>query len=180
MEELDEPNSWVVPELLIRFMRATFELNRCDMRRTPEHEGGLPVQQIRALLYLVRHEGTTIKELARALSVSEARASRLAEELAEAGHVLHQRDPLDRRQVRLQVAPAAAETAQRMYRERAGALRVALQDASEEEISTFTRLLTRIVDEFEALARHAAEPAQPDLPAVDSAVAEPLSSAKLP
>jgi len=152
LEEFDSAGSWAIPELFIRFIRATYELNRCELR----HDGGLPVQQIRALLYLVQHEGATIKELAQALSLSEARTSRLAEELSETDHVLHQRDALDRRQVRLHVTPAAAQKARQMYHERAGALRAALGGASEEEIDIFTRLLARVVLEFEALAHRSA------------------------
>lgn len=148
----DKSSSWTVPELLIRFIRATHELNHCE----PRHGGGLSAQQIRALLYLVQHDGATIKDLAHALSLSEARASRLADELVETGHVLHQRDVADRRQVRLHVAPAAKETAQRMYRERSGALQAALASASEEELEILTRLLARIVEEFEALALRSA------------------------
>lgn len=150
----DDPDSWIVPELLIRFIRATNELNRCE----PRGAGGLPVQQIRALLYLVRHDGHTIKELAQALSVSEARASRLADELAESGHIVSQRDVSDRRQVRLHVTPAAAEKAQRIYRERSGAVQAALSDASEGDVAVFAHLLRRLVEEFEALTlRNATE-----------------------
>jgi DNA-binding MarR family transcriptional regulator len=151
---VDDPDSWIVPELLIRFIRATYELNRCE----PKHGGGLSAQQIRALLYLVHHGGTTIKELAQALCLSEARASRLADELVDAGHILHQRDVNDRRQVHLHVAPAASEKAQQIYRERSGALKAALSDASEQELGIFTRLLGCVVDEFEALARRTATP----------------------
>jgi DNA-binding MarR family transcriptional regulator len=127
-------------------------LNHCE----PRQGGGLSAQQIRTLLYLVHQDGATIKELAQALSLSEARASRLADELVDAGHILHQRDAIDRRQVRLHVAPAAAEKAQRMYRERFGALQAALAGASEQELGVFTHLLGRIVEEFEVLARRTA------------------------
>jgi DNA-binding MarR family transcriptional regulator len=145
---VDDAGSWAVPELLIRFIRAMYELNRCE----PRHEIGLSAQQIRALVYLVHRDGCTIKDLAQALSISEARASRLAEELAEAGHILHQRDAVDRRQVRLHVTPAASEKALRIYRQRTGALDAALAGASQGEIEIFTRLLGRIVEEFETLA----------------------------
>jgi len=144
----DDASSWTVPELLIRFVRATNELNRCEPR-----QGGIPsAQQIRSLLFLVHHDGSTIKELAHALCVSEARASRLAEELTERGLVLHERDAGDRRQVRLRVAPTAAENARRIYRERSGALEAAFVGASEEEVRIFKKLLGRVVEEFEGLA----------------------------
>jgi DNA-binding MarR family transcriptional regulator len=169
-----DPSSWIVPELLIRYVRAIYELNRCEPRLA---NGPASAQQIRALLYLVYHDGATIKGLAQALSVSEARASRLADELAHGGLILHQRDAIDRRVVRLHVAPAAAEMAQRMYRERYGALEAALADASEQELEIFARLLGRIVEEFETLARRTITP-QPvalDVPvALDDLIQEPL------
>jgi DNA-binding MarR family transcriptional regulator len=150
---VDDPGSWAVPELLIRFIRATYELNRCE----PRHEIGLSAQQIRALLYLVHHDGYTIKDLAQALCISEARASRLAEELAEAGHIVHQRNAADRRQVRLHVTPEASEKARRIYRQRTGAIDAALAGATQAEIDTFTRVLERIVEEFEALAQRSVD-----------------------
>jgi DNA-binding MarR family transcriptional regulator len=149
-----DPSTWTVPDLFIRFVRAIFELNRGDLK----HKGLPSSQQIRALLYLVQHDGTTIKSLAQALGVSEARASRLAEELAEAGHVLHERDLVDRRQVRLCVAPASAVKARAMYAERMGALRSALAGASEAELAVFEYYLRRVVEEFEALAMQVTEP----------------------
>lgn len=160
-----ESGLWAVPELLIRFIRIAHELNRCE----PKRENGLSVQQIRALIYLVHHDGRTIKDLAHALSLSEARASRLADELVESGHVVNQRDAEDRRQVRLHVTPAAAETAERIHRERGGAVDRALAGATQSEIDTFTRLLGRIVDEFDALVHESAEASLPQVESVDRA-----------
>jgi DNA-binding MarR family transcriptional regulator len=149
----DDAGRWIVPELLIRFMRVSLELNR----RASDH-GDMPSpQQIRAVLFLVHNDGATIKSLAHALSVSEARASRLADELVELGHVVHERDPDDRRQVLLHVAPASAEKARRMYAERTGAVRAALAGASNEQLAVFSHYLQRIVEEFEALAVRAGE-----------------------
>jgi DNA-binding MarR family transcriptional regulator len=150
---VEDPASWVIPELLLRFNRAISDLNRCE----PRHEGGLSTQQIRALLYFVHHDGRTIKELAHALSVSEARASRLADELSASGHVVSQRDSADRRQVRLYATPAASQKARRIYRQRMSALEGALGGASAEELEIFTRLLGGVVEQFEQLARQASE-----------------------
>ncbi|GAC1474457.1 MAG: hypothetical protein PVSMB7_29510 [Chloroflexota bacterium] len=148
-----EHDNFRVPELLIRFVRATHEMNRCE----PAHGEGLSAQQIRALLYLIQHQGSTVKELSSALSVSEARASRLADAMVESGHVVHERDTIDRRLVRLHVTPLSADRARHIYRERTGALHAALADASERDIAVFTRLLARVVNEWEALARRSAD-----------------------
>jgi hypothetical protein len=87
--------------------------------------------------------------------VSEARASRIAEELAETDNVSHERDPIDRRQVRLHVTPAAKDRALRIYEERTAALHAALADASDTDLKIFARCMERIVEEFEALATRA-------------------------
>src|SRR5947209_17841519 len=91
------PASWDVAMRMVRFVRAMHELERCD----PKQASGLSMQQLKALLYLVRSDGSTVKELAHALSLSEARASRLADELTVSGHVLNERNPVDRQQVQL-------------------------------------------------------------------------------
>lgn len=174
--EGETASSWVVPDLLIRFVRATHDLNRCE----PKHGTALSSQQVRALLYLVHHQDCTIKELAHALSVSEARGSRLADELVEAGHVLHERDVLDRRQVRLRVAASAQEKAQQMHSERSHALRGALAGATEKEIEVFTALLARVVAEFEDLARRAAvEPGRARQETGEPVSSVPTRTAKL-
>ena len=161
------PDTWVLPELLIRFVRAVHELNRCE----PKHGSGLSAQQIRALLYLVSHPGMTIKELAQALTVSEARASRLVDELAAEGHVSAERDLADRRQVRLHVAPSAAQNARRIHGERKAALESALAGSSETEVKAFLGIMQRIVEEYEALVeRVMAEGA--DAPAGPATVAQ--------
>src|SRR5947209_18671362 len=85
------PVSWNVASHMIRFARALHEVERCD----PKQASGLSMQQLKALLFLVRSDGSTVKELAHALSLSEARASRLADELSVSGHVLSERDPSD-------------------------------------------------------------------------------------
>src|ERR671926_264790 len=99
--------SWDVAQRMIRFSRALHELERCD----PKQASGLSMQQVKALLYLVRSEGSTVKELARALSLSEARASRLADELTVSGHLVSERNPSDRRQVRLRATTLGAAKA---------------------------------------------------------------------
>jgi DNA-binding MarR family transcriptional regulator len=140
---------WAIPELIIRFLRAAHELNRC----APPGGPLLTPQQIRGLLYLVQHPGSTLKELAEALSLSETRASRLVEELVTSGHVLRERDVSDRRQVRLRVTVSSSAHARHLYQQRWGALQAALAGASREDVAVFTRLLGRVVEELELVAR---------------------------
>src|SRR5437588_7976747 len=97
LSSASDPASWDVALRMIRFARAVHELERCD----PKQASGLSMQQLKALLYLVQSEGSTVKDLAHALSLSEARASRLADELTVSGHALSERNASDRRQVTL-------------------------------------------------------------------------------
>jgi len=147
LEGIDDGH-WAVPELIIRFLRAAHQLNRCSLPGSP----ALTPQQIRTLLFLVHHSGATLKELAEALSISETRASRLVEELVESGHVQRDRDIGDRRHVRLSVTPEARDHAQRLYLQRSQAVRAALAGSAPEDIEAFTHVFGRIVEEFEVIA----------------------------
>lgn len=140
--------SWDVASRIIRFARALHELERCD----PKQASGLSMQQLKALLYLVRSEGSTVKDLARALSLSEARASRLADELTVSGHVLGERNPLDRRQVRLRATPLGASKANLVFGQRLRALDAALEGVSERDLDAFMQVLDSIVVQLEDLA----------------------------
>jgi len=145
------PVSWDVAVHMIRFVRAMHELERCD----PKQASGLSMQQLKALLYLIQSEGSTVKELARALSLSEARASRLADELTVSGHVLSERNPSDRRQVRLRATTVGASKANLVFGQRLRALETALDGVSERDMGAFMLVLDRIVVQMEALAERA-------------------------
>jgi DNA-binding MarR family transcriptional regulator len=146
------PVCWDVASHIIRFARALHELERCD----PKQASGLSMQQLKALLYLVQSEGSTVKQLARALSLSEARASRLADELTVSGHVLGERNPSDRRQVRLRATELGASKANLVFGQRIAALEAALEGVSERDMDAFTLVLDRIVVQLEALAERSA------------------------
>ncbi len=144
--------SWDVASHMIRFARAMHELERCD----PKQASGLSMQQLKALLYLVQREGSTVKDLAHALSLSEARASRLADELTVSGHVLSERNPSDRRQVRLRATAVGASKANLVFGQRIGALEAALDGVSQRDMDAFLFVLDRVVVQLEALAERAA------------------------
>lgn len=138
-----------VRDVLLRFVRAHDALNRAGARQG----ASLTSQQAAATMFLLRHEGATVKSLADGLGISGAWASRLADELVVSGHVRRERDTADRRLVRLHTVPATRGMAERMYRERSQVVREAFSDAASEEIATLIRLLGRVVDGFEALAQ---------------------------
>ena len=150
--DTSNPVSAEVASYMIRFVRALHELERCE----PNHSPGLSMQQLKALLYLVQREGSTVKELAWALSLSEARASRLADELTVSGHVVGDRDPLDRRQVRLRPTAEGAAKAKLVVGQRMKALEAALDGVSRQDVDAFLLVLDRIVAQLEDLAQKAA------------------------
>jgi DNA-binding MarR family transcriptional regulator len=137
---------------MIRLVRAMHELERCDSKLA----SGLSMQQLKALLYLIQSEGSTVKDLARGLSLSEARASRLADELTVSGHVLSDRNPSNRRQVLLRASTMGAAEANRVFGQRMEALAAALQGVSEQDLDTFMLVFDRIIAQFEGLAARAA------------------------
>ncbi len=145
------PVSWEVAVHMFRFVRAMHELERCDSKQA----SGLSMQQLKALLYLIQSEGSTVKELAHALSLSEARASRLADELTVSGHVLSERNPSDRRQVRLQATTVGTSKANLIFGQRLRALEAAINGVRERDMGAFMFVLDRIVVQMEALAERA-------------------------
>jgi DNA-binding MarR family transcriptional regulator len=138
--------------MLARFVKTMHEVERCN----PKQASGYSVQQMRGLLFLARSEGSTIKQLAEALSVSEARASRLAEELTLMGKIEGRRDSVDRRHVRLYATPAGAATARRILGQRLEALDTALTGVPAGEVEAFMSVLDRVVDQMEQLAERSA------------------------
>ncbi len=137
-----------VAALLSRLNRATEALNRVAARR----DLGLPVQQAQAAMFLSRKSDCTVGELAEALDISPAWASRLAEELVSAGHVIRERDREDRRIARLQIVPLMRERSEEILRNHASALARALEKVSHSDIRATLNVLSCISQEYEALA----------------------------
>jgi len=73
------------------------------------------------------------------------------------GHVLSDRNPADRWQVRLHATTLGASKANLVFGQRLGAVDAALDGVSERDKETFMFLLDRIVVEIEALAQRASE-----------------------
>src|SRR5205809_1238956 len=90
---------------LMRFLRISKALTKLPIRYCTD----LSPQQTEAAMSLVQQDGQTIGELAEALAVSPAWASRLAEELVVAGYAVRERDHDDRRVARLRLTPAMRE-----------------------------------------------------------------------
>ena len=108
---------------------------------------------IRAAIHIYGNGPQTIGQLAAGLGVSQGWASRLVDEMEGAGYVARERDPADRRVVRVSLVPAAVERVEKAYRWRADAVEAALDGLSPEERAAVAAFLRRFVDEVRASRR---------------------------
>ena len=111
---------------------------------------------VRALLYLAQHGGCsmTVSELAEGMGVSLGWASRVADELVEAGLLNRVRDGRDRRIVQLRLTERAAAINSRLWSDREGSIVAALSEAAPDERQAIARFLRRLTAELE---RHVSE-----------------------
>ena len=117
----------------------------------PPEVGHLPPHQVRVLLYLAHNSGHTVSDLAESLGISLGWASRIVDELEQSGFVERERDPDDRRVIRLRLSARSQTIADRVFRERGSLLEKALSDFAPEERETVARFLRRISTEMENL-----------------------------
>ena len=143
-----------VSELLLRLILAS----RAVDRQRPSHAPELTPHAVRATIHLFQHGQGTVGELAEGLGVSMGWASRIADELERVGHILRERDALDRRVVHLRLSPAATRLAEDMYLERGRAVADALAVLQPQEREAVRRFLTRLIEELEVLAGPPAAP----------------------
>src|SRR5439155_6243857 len=100
-----------IASLLVRFFGAVNTLN-CAM---PKAAPSLSPHQVRVVMTLVKQPGRTISELAEAVGISLGWASRVVEVLEATGHVQRERDPDDRRVVRVSLTPAVQAIAESTF-----------------------------------------------------------------
>lgn len=112
--------------------------------------GPLSSHVIRAAIHIYGDGPQTIGQLAAGLGVSQGWASRVVDEMQRAGYVVRERDPGDRRVVRVSLAPAAVERVERAYRWRGDAVEAALEGMSPRERTAVAAFLRRFVDEVRA------------------------------
>jgi DNA-binding MarR family transcriptional regulator len=114
------------------------------------HGGPLSSHVIRAAIHIYGNGPQTIGQLAAGLGVSQGWASRVVDEMERAGYVARERDPGDRRVVRVSLVPAAVERVEKAYRWRGDAVEAALEGMSPEERAAVAAFLRRFVDEVRA------------------------------
>ena len=143
-----------IASLLVRFFGAVNTLN-CAM---PKAAPSLSPHQVRVVMTLVKQPGRTISELAEAVGISLGWASRVVEELEATGHVQRERDPDDRRVVRVSLTPAVQAIAESTFRQRGQVVADALAALGPEEREAVRRFLERLAEGFERLAGRTGTP----------------------
>ena len=119
---------------------------------------------IRAAIHLYQHGELTVGQLGRGLGISRGWASRVVEELELAGYVERERQPDDRRVVKIRLRPASLGEVERAYRGQAEAVNVALAPFDDAERTVIQDFLRRVVIELRSAAVAAGETAGPDRP----------------
>jgi DNA-binding MarR family transcriptional regulator len=117
--------------------------------RADEGETEMSPHAVRAAIHLMTRGEATIGSLAEGLGISQGWASRVAEEMERAGHLVRERDPHDRRVVRLRLSASATEAMERGANWRADAVARALRPLSANDRDLVRRFLERAADEME-------------------------------
>lgn len=108
--------------------------------------GPLTSHVIRAAIHVYDNGPQTISQLAAGMGVSQGWASRVVDEMERAGYLRRERDPDDRRVVRVRLVPAAVERVEMVYRWRGDSVEAALEGMSADERAAVTAFLRRFVD----------------------------------
>jgi len=115
-----------------------------------EAAGGLSNHAIRAAIHVYQHGERTVGQLASGLGISYGWASRVVDELEAAHYVTRDRDPEDRRIVRVRLDPDALERVERAYRWHGDAVEGALRPLSENERAAVRSFLRHVIDGLRA------------------------------
>jgi DNA-binding MarR family transcriptional regulator len=116
----------------------------------PSAAGPSSAHVIRAAIHIHEEGPQTIGQLAQGLGISQGWASRVVDELERAGYVERERDPADRRVVRVRLTPMAVERVERAYRWRGGAVEAALSGMEPEERAAVATFLRRFIESSRA------------------------------
>ncbi len=101
---------------------------------------------IRAAIYVYAHGPQTIGQLATGLGVSQGWASRVVDEMEQAGYLQRTRDEADRRVVRVSLTEMAVSRVEAAYRWRGDAVEAALEGMPQEDRTAVAAFLRRFVE----------------------------------
>jgi DNA-binding MarR family transcriptional regulator len=140
------------PEAAAAAIRGSLGVGQAGRAATPGPAGapggGSPLSShvIRAAIYIYAHGPQTVGQLASGLGVSQGWASRVVSDLEVAGYLERQRDPVDRRVVRVSLTPKAVERVERAYQWRGDAVEAALEGMTDPERTAVAEFLRRFVE----------------------------------
>lgn len=101
---------------------------------------------IRTAIHVYQHGALTIGQLAAGLGISQGWASRVVDEMERSGQLKRERDPHDRRIVRIRLSKAALDAVERSYRWRGEAVEVALASLPAEGRRAVRDFLQQVVE----------------------------------
>jgi DNA-binding MarR family transcriptional regulator len=108
--------------------------------------GSVTSHLIRAAIHIYGHGPQTIGQLAEGLGISQGWASRVVDEMERAGYLARERDPQDRRVVRVSLVPEAVARVESAYRWRGDAVEGALEGMTDGERAALRGFLRRFSD----------------------------------
>jgi len=117
----------------------------------PEHGGSaedVSAHAVRVAIHVHQHGERTVGQVASGLGISYGWASRVVEEAEASGYLIRERDPDDRRVVRVRLNPDKLEEVQRAYEWRGRAVQEALDpltDSQGEAVRLFLRRVTSLM-----------------------------------
>jgi 5'-methylthioadenosine phosphorylase len=117
--------------------------------RIEQTDEGMSPHAVRAAIHLTTHGEATVSSMADGLGISQGWASRVAEEMERAGHLVRARDPADRRVVRLRLSPSAVRAMERANNWRGVAVERALEPCGPAERQVIRAFLDRVAHEME-------------------------------
>jgi DNA-binding MarR family transcriptional regulator len=151
-------------EVVSELMRLTAGLRRISRRRVTAALGvePLPEAQRELLLVVAANPGVGVAAAAAALGLAGNSVSTLVNALVDAGLLLRETDPNDRRAVRLSLTPAAARRLDAWRTARAALLGGALDKAGDEDRKAIEAALPALRRLLDALLASSAPQASPD------------------
>ena len=123
---------------ILEQMSDLFAVKLADMGMTPKHYG--------LMLAVHKNANMTQRDAAGFLKIDRSTTGKLIDLLEEKGFLQRHDHPTDRRAYVLALTPAGAEIVAQLWQSLVGSEHSALSALSEDEISTFSLLLNKILE----------------------------------
>jgi len=130
---------------LLAQLAQTYRRRSEDLPPALRDAGGLRERHIGILITLAMTGGQSVSELAQSREMTVAHTSLVVGELANAGLVVRDHDPADRRRIIVSLSTAAAPAVEEMRRRNAGPVLRFLKELGEEQADEFIANLAALV-----------------------------------